>query len=140
MNTQTYPQRRTYNKYDESRYLLYLNEQAAEYTPQAARLGGGGDNDNAPAPAPVQGYSYTGDQPDGGTLIAAKSAEYGAFVAGLIALRYADDEVQAIQSNKLFALSNKSHAKAAQYNEEFTAYQDYRATCKEQAKAVLGME
>jgi hypothetical protein len=141
MYTQNYPQRRAaYERYDESHYLLYLDEQAVEYAPQAAGLAGDGDGESAAAPAPVQGYSYTGNRPDGGTLIAAKNAEYGAFVSGLIALRYTDDDVQAVQSNQLAALANSKDAKAAQWKQEFAEYQTYRADCKAQAKKTLGME
>jgi hypothetical protein len=140
--TQNYPSRRTYEKYDSEHFLLYVNEAAVEYTPQAARLDGGNDDNDgeAPAPAPVPGYSYTGNMPDGGTLVSAKNAEYGAFVAGLIALRYTDDDVQAVQSNQLAALADKNNAKASQWKQEFNDYQAYRATCKAQAKAALGIE
>lgn len=133
MYTQSYPSRRTYSKYDDARYLLYLNEEAVDYAPPGARLG-------EDAPAPVPGFSYTGSSPCGGTLIASREASYGAFVAGLIGLRYSDDDVQAIQTNMLFALKNAKHEKAAQYKAEFDEYNDYRATCKQQAKAALGAE
>jgi hypothetical protein len=137
MYTTTYKERRTYERYDDNHFLLYLGEQEAEYTPSA---GGHIDDGAQAAPAPVSGYSYTGDQPDGGTLIAAKEATYPAFVSGLIGQKYMDDDVQAIQSNMVFALANKSHEKAAQYKQEFNDYQAYRTECKAIAKVALGIE
>jgi hypothetical protein len=133
--TQNYPGKRTYERYDSEHFLLYINEQEVEYTPQAARL----ENGEGEAHEPIQGFGYTGDMPDGGTMVAAKNASYGDFVAGLIALRYNDDDVQAIQSNQLAALADKNNAKAAQWKSEFSAYQEYRAACKVQAKVVLGI-
>jgi hypothetical protein len=88
----------------------------------------------------VQGFSYTGDQPDGGTLIEAKSAGYGDFVAGLIRKKYNADDVEAVQANALIALKDKSNAKAAQYKSEFDEYNTYRQSCKESAKKVLGLQ
>jgi hypothetical protein len=137
MYTQIYKERRAYLKYDDARYLLYLNEQAADYTPPTGGHLGEGE---AAAPVPVPGYSYTGDQPDGGTMVAATEATYGDFVAGLIRRQYSADDEQALQTNLLVALENPAHEKAAQYTNEFNDYNAYRTTCKAQAKAVLGIE
>jgi hypothetical protein len=126
-----YTKKRTYEKYDEGRFILYLNEQEVEFIP-----GAGGSSEPA---EPVQGYAYTGDQPDGGTLIEAKEARYGDFVAGLIRKRYTADAVEAVQANMLFALKNKNDTKAGQYKVEFDEYEAYRAACKDNAKAVLGL-
>ena len=136
MTTKNYKEKRTYEQYDEGHYMLYLNEQAVEYTPEH----GGGMTEQSAEPAqPVQGFSYTGDQPDGGTLIEAKGAEYGDFVAGLLRKRYTTDDVEAVQANALIALKDKSNAKAAQYNAELDEYNAYRMECKECAKKVLGL-
>ena len=133
MYTQSYPARRTYEKYDALHYLLYLNEEEAEYTPFYGGLPGDGEAQ----PAAVPGYRYTGNMPDGGTLIAATKAEYGAFVSGLIRLTYSTDDEQALQTNELAALANSKHENAAKWKQEFADYQAYRATCKAQASAVL---
>jgi hypothetical protein len=133
MYTKNYPEKRTYEKYDSEHYMLYLSEAEVEYTPEH-----GGGVDEQPA-EPVQGFSYEGDHPDGGTLIEAKEAEYGAFVAGLLRKRYTADAVEAVQANALIALKDKSNAKAAQYKAEFDEYNAYRAQCKEGAKKLLGL-
>jgi hypothetical protein len=133
MYTKNYSTQKTFEKYDSGHYMLYLGETEVEYTP-------GHDQGIDEQPAePVQGYAYTGDQPDGGTLIEAKEAGYGAFVAGLLRKRYTADDVEAVQANALIALKDKSNAKAAQYKQEFDEYNAYRAQCKEDVKKVLGL-
>lgn len=127
--------RRTYVQYDERRYLLYLNEEAVQYTPPAFAHEDGAEQ--APAPAPVDGFRYAGNMPDGGTLIDALSAEYGEFVSGLIRLKYSADSEQALQTNMLCAVANTGHAKAAEWLQEFNEYQEYRDACKAQARALL---
>ena len=137
MTTKNYEKKRTYEKYDEGHYMLYLNEQAVEYTPEH----GGGMTEQSAQPAQVvQGFAYTGDQPDGGTLIEAKSAGYGDFVAGLLRKQYTADDVEAVQANALIALKDKSNAKSAQYKAEFDDYNAFRAQCKSDAKKVLGLQ
>lgn len=133
MYTQDYPMRRTYVQYDELRYLLYLNEEAVQYTPPAFAP------EDGAAPAPVAGFRYTGDLPDGGTLIAAQRADYGEFVSGLIRLKYSANDEQALQSNALLALQDSKHANAAKWKEEFAEYQAYRDACKAQAKSLLSV-
>jgi hypothetical protein len=133
MTTKNYKEKRTYEQYDERHYMLYLNEQAVEYTPERGR-----GVDEQPA-EPVQGFSYTGDQPDGGTLIEAKEATYGDFVSGLIRKQYTADAVEAVQANAVIALKDKNNAKATQYKAEFDEYSTYRLQCKEDAKKVLGL-
>ena len=137
MTTKNYEKKRSYEKYDEGHYMLYLGEQEVEFTPEQSR-----DMTGQPAePAqPVQGFSYTGDQPDGGTLIEAKEAGYSDFVAGLIRKQYTADDVEAVQANALIALKDKSNAKAAQYKAELDEYNAYRMECKECAKKVLGLQ
>jgi hypothetical protein len=132
MYTKNYLTRRAYEQYDESHFMLYLGEQEVEYTPEH-----GGMNEQ-PAES-VKGFSYTGDQPDGGTLIEAKKADYGDFVAGLIRKQYAGDAAEAIRANLLVALKDKSNANTARYKVEFDEYQACRAQCKETAKKVLGL-
>ena len=55
----SYIGRKNFVKFDDKHYLLYLNEEQAEVKNEET-----GDA--------VQGYAYTGSQPDGGTLVEAK--------------------------------------------------------------------
>ena len=123
MHTENYTERRTYERYDAERYLLYINEGKVEFVPP-----GGGETDGAEVvdAAPVAGFSYTGDHESGGTLVRAVEATYPAFVAGLVGLRYTDDDVQALQSNLLATHGDAGGEKHAQYRAEFDEYQAYR--------------
>jgi hypothetical protein len=136
MYIKNYQAKRTYEKYDEKHYMLYLNEQQSEYTPEHSR----GINEQPTEPELVKGFAYTGDQPDGGTLIEAKEATYGDFVAGLLRKQYTADAVEAIQANALIALKDKNIAQAAQYKAEFDEYNAYRVKCKADAKTALGLQ
>lgn len=70
-----YTERKTFVKYDDNHYLLYLNEEVLEnHVPE----GHGGE----PEPEPRVAYAYTGTCEDGGTLIEAADATYERFVSG----------------------------------------------------------
>lgn len=89
MNISFNPQRQSYMKYDNSHYLLFLNEQEAEQT-----------NENGDT---VKGYTYTGNRPDGSTLIEATDVTpeniRGKFIAGLIGTQYSYDDQIALLAN-----------------------------------------
>lgn len=134
MNTVNYPHRKAFTRFDGAHYLLYLGEAPVKYTPESLWLD---DETHTEAVAPVDGYSYTGQMADGGTLIAAGEATRGAFISGLIRRRYSDDDVEAILANETAALRNPDDPKAAQYIAEFDEFQAYREECKAIAKEVL---
>ena len=89
MTTQFNPQRQTYIKYDDSHYLLFLNEQAAEQEDEFS--------------GKISGYTYTGTMPDGSTLIEAtgvnKENIRGKFIAGILGLDYSIDDQIALLAN-----------------------------------------
>ena len=89
MTTQFNPQRQTFVKYDDSHYLLFLNEQEAEQTNEQGKK--------------IKGYTYTGTMPDGSTLIEATGVTSenirGKFIAGLLGLEYSIDDQIAILAN-----------------------------------------
>ena len=123
-----YTQKKSYIKYDEKHYLLYLHEESVpDYV--APVFG-----DEEPQP-PMQAYAYTGDHVDGGTMVEATEASYDAFVNGLIRKRYSADRVEAIILNSL----NETAARSAEFGQELAELEAYRAECKEQAKKVLGI-
>ena len=76
-------------KYDDSHYLLFLNEQAAEQEDEFA--------------GKISGYTYTGTMPDGSTLIEAtgvtKDNIRGKFIAGLLGLEYSINDQIALLAN-----------------------------------------
>ena len=118
MTTQFNPQRQTYVKYDDSHYLLFLNEQAAE---QEGEFSG-----------KISGYTYTGTMPDGSTLIEATgvTAENmrGKFIAGLIGTEYSKDDQIAMLAN---GEDTNEHA------EELAKFKDVRAAAKKAVDELL---
>ena len=86
MYKQFYTQKKTYTKYDNEHYLLYLNE---EETTKVLEEGS----------EAVNGFEYSGNFEDGGTMIRAKEATYDSFVSGLIRTRYSADKVESIILN-----------------------------------------
>ena len=89
MTTQFNPHRQTYIKYDDSHYLLFLNEQAAEQEDEFA--------------GKISGYTYTGTRTDGSTLIEATGVTQenvrSKFIAGLLGLEYSIDDQIALLAN-----------------------------------------
>lgn len=88
--TASYTERKKFEIYDSGRVLLYLNEQPAEIA-------------NEETGESVPGYSYTGDMPDGGTMIEAAGVtdenRRDKFVAGLIGKVYDMDAQIAVLAN-----------------------------------------
>ena len=121
MTTQFNPQRQTYIKYDDSHYLLFLNEQEAEQT-----------NENGDT---VKGYTYTGTIPDGSTLIEATgvTAENmrGKFIAGLIGTQYSKDDQIALLAN---GEDTNEHA------EELAKFKAVRAAAKKAVDELMKRE
>jgi hypothetical protein len=132
MNTSNYPQRRAFAKFDDRHYLLYLGEQAVEYVPEHDSY-----NEN---PKPINGFSYTGEMGDGSTMITATEASYGAFVSGLIRLKYSADQSEALVANMLTAIEGNAHPKAGEFAQEWGDFQAYREECKAIAREVIDRE
>lgn len=90
MHTVSYIERKNFVKFDNEHYLLYLNEEKAEVK-------------NEKTGESVQGFSYTGSHPDGGTMVEAKDVNddnrRAKFVAGLIGTEYDTDRQIAILAN-----------------------------------------
>lgn len=120
-----YLQRMKHQKYDDGRHILYLNEEVIEgYVPESVPEG--------EEAKPCTAYSYEGPELDGGTLINADKANYDDFVAGLVRLKYSQNQVEAILLN----YGDGSEEHLAEYNE----LQLYRKECKLIASEVLARE
>lgn len=117
--TATYTERKNFVKFDDSHVLLYLNEQPGEVT-----------NPETGESAP--GYSYTGDQADGSTMIAAESVtdenRRDKFVAGLIGLHYDLDAQIATLANG---------ADTPEHAAELTQFATLRKQCKGEVDELL---
>ena len=118
MTTQFNPQRQTYIKYDDSHYLLFLNEQDAEQEDEFA--------------GKIIGYTYTGTMPDGSTLIEATGVNAenmrGKFIAGLIGTEYSKDDQIALLAN---GEDTAAHA------EELEKFKEVRAAAKKAVDDLL---
>ena len=113
-----YTERKTFVKYDDNHYLLYLNEEGLEnHVPE----GHGGE----PEPEPCTAYAYTGTCEDGGTLVEATSASYDSLVSGLVRREYSADRVD--------------NERKAEFEAEFACLERYRNDCKARVRALLGM-
>ncbi len=115
----TYKTRRTFEKYDDEHYLLYLNEQEVKATePETNET--------------FDGYSYDGDMCDGSTKIETNDItddnKRSKFITGLIGCKYSLDAQIAILAN-----GNDTPEHAA----ELEAFTDYRASCKTAIDALL---
>ena len=88
--TAEYAERKKYVIYDNDHALLYLNEKPVEIT-------------DALTGAVISGFSYTGNMPDGGTLVEARGVTdqncRDKFVAGVIGLSYDLDAQIAVLAN-----------------------------------------
>lgn len=117
--TAFYNERKTYVKYDDDRAVLYLNEQPAKQA-------------NEETGETVSGFTYTGNQPDGGTLIEAKGVtnenRRDKYVAGLIGSHFDIDAQIAILAN---GTDTPEHAA------EFEQFSQVRARCKAEVDELL---
>ncbi len=120
MNKAIYTERKTLVKYDDSRYMAYLNEEIVEnYVPEGRE----GEN----VPEPVTGYAYTGTEPDGGTLIAAADMSRDSLINGIIRSRYTQTEEDAIKTHQIELFKNPDIPKAGDYEAEWEAFNAFRA-------------
>lgn len=117
--TATYTERKNFVKFDDSHVLLYLNEQPGEVT-------------NLETGESAPGYSYTGDQADGSTMIAAEGVtdenRRDKFVAGLIGLHYDLDAQIATLANG---------ADTPEHAAELTQFATLRKQCKGEVDELL---
>lgn len=127
MNSAVYYDKKSFEKFSEEYFKLFLNEEVIpDYIPENVM----GDEN----PVPRMAYSYSGSEIDGGTLIQAKESNYDNFVSGLIRLKYSADAESAIQANMIVALSEPKNSRATEFKTEWEVYQDYREECKSKAK------
>ena len=117
--TASYKERKNFVIYDERPALLYLNEQPAEITDEET-------GESSP------GFSYTGNMPDGGTLVEAEGVtddnRRDKFVAGLIGVSYDMNAQIAVLANG---------ADTPEHAAELAAFASTRAECKRQVDEML---
>lgn len=118
-----YFQPKTFVKYDNTRYIVYLNEEVLEdYIPESM--------EGQKPLSPVTAYAYSGTVKDGGTLIEASSADRDSLINGIIRSRYTQSEEDAIKTHQIELLRNGSIDKAAQYEQEWEEFNSVRGMAK----------
>ncbi|UKK48782.1 hypothetical protein L6475_02075 [Prevotella sp. E9-3] len=118
MNRTVYQERRTYQRYDETHIIGYLNEEELEnYIPSDNT---GSEDDEEPEPWP-KAYAYTGSETDGGTVMeCCRQDDYGEIANAIIRTRYTESQELAIQR----------HALNGDYEEAPQEYEQYNAWCQ----------
>lgn len=117
-------ERKTFLKYDDEHYIVYLNEETVpDYVPETM----GGEQ-----PEPAIGYAYTGDMPDGGTLIEAKDSDRDSLINGIIRSCYSQSQEDAIKTHRLQILGNEiaELGKEEEYDQEWQTFNSVRDAAK----------
>ena len=123
--SKVYPQPMSFMKFDRNHIIGYLNEEVIEgYTPEGAM-----DDET---PEPMTGYSYTGTEKDGGTLLPCEDpSDYGELTNAIIRSRFSESNEIAIQRH----YSNDPVA----YADEWRDYNDFCEAAKVRARSWLGI-
>lgn len=116
-----YPRQMRPSKYDGAHFLCYLNEKPATYKPDETS-------------EPMEGYSYTGPVPDGGTLIECDEWNRDKLVNGIIRSKYLQTEEDAIKTHQIQLLQAKAgmegepltEEKTSEYMAEWAEFQAFR--------------
>lgn len=116
-----YPRQMRPSKYDGAHFLCYLNEKPATYKPD--------ENSD-----PIDGFSYSGPMPDGGTLIDCDEWNRDKLINGIIRSKYLQTEEDAIKTHQIQLLQAKAgmeigalpDEKAAEYVNEWNEFQTFR--------------
>lgn len=126
MNKAIYTEPRTFEKYDDKRYMVYLNQEIIpDYVPEVMQ--------SEQVPEPITAYVYTGTEVDGGTLIETTSSDRDSLINGIIRSRYTQSEEDAIKTHQIELLKNATIDKAADYEAEWAEFN----TVREMAKATV---
>lgn len=117
MNKAYYREPKTMEKWQDGFILGYLNEEVVEsYNPEAAE---------GEEVKPFKAYAYTGQLPDGGTVMPCNDrTDYHQVANAIIRSKYSESDELAIQR----------HAINGEYNDDDTEYQDYDDWCKNAVK------
>lgn len=114
---------RSFEKYDDTHYMVYLNEEVIpDYTPEA--------RDDQPTPAPITAYAYSGEENNGGTLIETTSCDRDSLINGIIRTRYSQSAEDAIKTHQIELLKMESHPKSEEYEREWVEFSAVREMAK----------
>lgn len=123
MNKVIYTSPRTYEKYDNKHYIVYLNEEIIpNYVPETY------EQENPLEP--ITAYAYTGKEKDGGTLIEVTSTDRNSLINGIIRSYYTQSEEDAIKTHQIELLKGNANDKAAEYEIEWLDFNTVRSIAK----------
>lgn len=132
MNKAIYSEPRTFEKYDNARFIVYLNQEIIpDYVPEVMH--------SEQTPEPVTAYAYTGTEVDGGTLIETTSSDRDSLINGIIRSRYTQSEEDAIKTHQIELLKDAGIAKAAEYEAEWAEFNAVREMAKATVDGWLGV-
>lgn len=132
MNKAIYTEPRTFEKYDDKRYMVYLNQEIIpDYVPEVMQ--------SEQVPVPITAYAYTGTEVDGGTLIETTSSDRDSLINGIIRSRYTQSEEDAIKTHQIELLKNATIDKAADYEAEWAEFNAVREMAKATVDGWLNM-
>jgi hypothetical protein len=117
--------RLSFKKYDNTHYIVYLDEKVIENYHDDSLSGGEGTGESYTA------YSYTGTLPDGGTPIEVDPNDQlqSALINGIIRTRYTLSEEDAVKTHQFLLFTNPDHEKADEYRAEFDSFNAFRENC-----------
>lgn len=116
-----YPRQLRPSKYDGAHFLCYLDEKPAAFKP----------DDSSEA---VDGFSYTGTMPDGGTLVECDEWNRDKLINGIIRTKYLQTEEDALKTHQIQLLQAEagleggglSDEKKTEYISEWQEFQAFR--------------
>ena len=117
-----YRERRTYEKFDNEHYAVFLNEKET----MVPVTTGMGNKDQEVEQVP--GYEYEGSEKDGSTLIVAEDADRDSLINGIIRSRYSQTSEDAVKTHRLQLIGGEisEDDKKAEYDAEWSAFNDFR--------------
>lgn len=116
-----YPRQMRPSKYDGAHFLCYLDEKPAAFKP----------DDSSEA---VDGFTYTGTMPDGGTLVECDEWNRDKLINGIIRTKYLQTEEDALKTHQIQLLQAEagleggglSDEKKTEYISEWQEFQAFR--------------
>ena len=116
-----YPRQMRPSKYDGAHFLCYLDEKPAAFKP----------DDSSET---VDGFSYTGTMPDGGTLVECDEWNRDKLINGIIRTKYLQTEEDALKTHQIQLLQAEAgleggeltDEKKAEYIREWQEFQEFR--------------
>ena len=129
MAKKIYTQKKTFEKYDDKHYLLYLNEEVIEgYVPETME----GEEKE-----PVTAYQYEGPEIDGGTMVEATASDRDSLINGLLRTRYSQTAEDAIKTHQIEVLTDSENPKAEEYRAEWEEFNAFRKSAITSVDSIL---